>query len=188
LGVLTLSLRLILGLWGGHRLRRSASPMTQPDLLEVVRRQAQTIGLRLVPIVAWCQRVSTPIVVGIVTPMILLPASRAGGLPADQLSALLTHELAHIRRFDLVVNLVQRVIETLLFFHPAVWYLSRQISRERENCCDDCVLAAGWQGTAYADALLRMTELCVTHPSGAGTLATLGAAGGGPAGLERAVP
>src|SRR5262245_38979891 len=56
LGVLTLSLRLILGLWGGHRLRRSASPMTQPDLLEVVRRQAQTIGLRLVPVVAWCQR------------------------------------------------------------------------------------------------------------------------------------
>src|SRR5262249_56001468 len=97
---------------------------------------------------------------GIVTGMSRGRAARAGGLTADQLSALLTHELAHIRRFDLVVNLLQRVIETLLFFHPAVWYLSRQISRERENCCDDCVLAAGWQGTVYADALLRIAGLC----------------------------
>src|SRR5262249_40520541 len=147
----------------------------------------QKIGLRFVPVVAWCRRVSTPIVVGIVTPMILLPASLAGGLTADQLSALLTHELAPIPRLDLVVNLLPPGIETLLFFHPAVWYLSRQISRERENCCDDCVLAAGWQGTVYADALLRMAELCIPCSAGAGTLATLSAAGARPSEFKRRV-
>ncbi|MGE5191939.1 MAG: M56 family metallopeptidase [Deltaproteobacteria bacterium] len=187
LGVLAMSLRLMLGLWGGHRLRRSATPVEDQTLLEAVRRQAQQIGLRFVPVVAWCRRVSTPIVVGIVTPAILLPASLGGGLTPQQLSALLVHELAHIRRFDLFVNLLQRVVETLLFFHPAVWYLSRQISRERENCCDDCVLAAGWRGTEYADALLRMAELCFTGRPEAANLAALGAAGERPSEFKRRV-
>ena len=95
---------------------------------------------------------------GIVKPMILLPAALASGLSPDQLQALVTHELAHIRRYDLLVNLLQRLIEALLFFHPAVWFVSRRVSIERENAADDIVLAAGWQPVQYADALVRMAE------------------------------
>src|SRR5262249_17343518 len=92
LGVLVMSLRLVRGLWGGRRLRRLGSPVVEPAVLEAVRRQARQIGLRFVPVVAWCRRVSTPVVVGIVTPAILLPASLAGGLTPEQLAALFTHE------------------------------------------------------------------------------------------------
>jgi beta-lactamase regulating signal transducer with metallopeptidase domain len=83
--------------------------------------------------------------IGIVKPVILLPTSLATGLVPTQLEALVTHELAHIRRYDSVVNLFQRIVEATLFFHPAVWYVSRRVSVERENACDDSVLSAGWQ-------------------------------------------
>ncbi len=112
------------------------------------------------------RRISVPIVVGIVKPAILLPAALASGLAPDQLQSILAHELAHIRRFDLLVNLLQRLAEAVLFFHPAVWFVSRRVSRERELAADDLVLAAGWQPVCYADALVRMAELsralCVT--------------------------
>ncbi|MCA9065575.1 MAG: M48 family metalloprotease, partial [Planctomycetaceae bacterium] len=103
--------------------------------------------------------VSVPVVIGIVRPVILIPAGAATGLSEDQLLAVIAHELAHIRRYDLLVNLLQRVIEALLFFHPVVWWLSHRISQEREHACDDLVLAAGYPRARYADALLRMAEL-----------------------------
>jgi beta-lactamase regulating signal transducer with metallopeptidase domain len=71
----------------------------------------------------------------------------------------MTHELAHICRFDLVVNLLQRLVEAMLFFHPAVWYISRQVSVERENATDDLVVASGGERARYADVLVRMAEL-----------------------------
>src|SRR5581483_8622840 len=114
-------------------------------------RQARRIGLRAAPTVAYCQRISVPVLVGILRPMILLPSSLASGLSPQQLEALLAHELAHLRRWDPLVNLVQRLVEAMLFFHPAVWYVSRRIHSERENASDDLVLAAGWQRLHYAD-------------------------------------
>ncbi len=95
-------------------------------------------------------------------PAILLPAALASGLSPDQLQAILAHELAHIRRFDLMVNLLQRLAEAVLFFHPAVWFVSRLVSIEREVVADDTVLAAGWPRVHYADALVRMAELSST--------------------------
>ena len=68
--------------------------------------------------------------------MILLPTSWLTELPPDMLESIIAHELAHIRRGDLWVNLLQRVIEVLLFYHPAVWWLSQRIRVERELCCD----------------------------------------------------
>jgi beta-lactamase regulating signal transducer with metallopeptidase domain len=69
--------------------------------------------------------------------MILLPSSVISGLSVKQLEMILAHELAHIRRHDYLVNLLQSIIETLLFYHPGVWWVSRQIRKEREHCCDD---------------------------------------------------
>ena len=68
--------------------------------------------------------------------------------------------MAHIRRLDLLVNLLQRLVEAALFFHPAVWYVSRQLCSERENCCDDAVVRAGIEKVRYASILLRVAELC----------------------------
>ena len=159
-GVVIMFLRLIAALWGGWRLRRAATLVNDVTLLDMVARQAKRLGMAAAPAIAWCERVSVPMVVGIVNPLILLPASLATGLAPDQLESLLAHELAHIRRLDLVVNLLQRLFEAVLFFHPAVWYVSRRVSVERENACDDLVVSTGWQRVQYADALVRMAEIC----------------------------
>ena len=97
----------------------------------------------------------------------------ATGLPAAQLESILAHELAHIRRHDYLVNLLQTVVETLFFYHPAVWWLSRQIRNERENCCDDVALAAVGNRTDYGRALLAIEELRATS-----TALSLAARGG----------
>ncbi len=153
-------IRLAIALWGGHRLRAISKPVSDSALLELIRTQAQRIGLKLVPVVAYCERVAVPTVIGVLRPMILLPATLTTGLTTEELSAILSHELAHIRRYDLWMNLLQRIIESLLFFHPVVWYLSRRLSAEREICCDDLVIRSGHQPMNYAGALLRMAELC----------------------------
>ncbi len=101
-----------------------------------------------------------PVVAGVLQPMILLPLCMATGLAGEQLQAVLLHELAHIRRYDHLANLAQRLVEAFLFFHPAVWYLSRQASAEREHCCDDLAVAAGMGRLEYAASLVRLAELC----------------------------
>lgn len=151
--------RLLRGVWGGHHLRRMATPIQDAELLQMVQQLAGRLGMKIVPTVAWCTEISIPVVVGIVTPMILLPLSVTTGLTTHQIQALMLHELSHIRRFDPIVNLLQRIIEAILFFHPAVWFVSRRISIERELAADDMVLAAGWDRPLYAEALVRVAEL-----------------------------
>lgn len=184
-GVICFLLRFALALRGGHRLRRESRPLLDSRLLRCVREQAQQMGLRVVPIVAYCQRVTVPTVIGVLRPMILLPASISTGLSSQELSAVLSHELAHVRRYDLWMNLTQRLVESLLFFHPVVWFLSRRISAEREVCCDDLVVQTGHQPMNYAGALLRMAELCVSTSES--QLATLAAGGHSSAELERRI-
>ena len=93
--------------------------------------------------------------IGWLKPVVLLPASALAGLTPQQLEAILAHELAHIRRHDYLVNLLQTLVETLLFYHPAVWWLSRRIRVERENCCDDLAVSLCGDPVAYADGARR---------------------------------
>lgn len=173
-----LLLRTTVSLMGSVRLRKGSQQVTDPALLELIRTQAKRLKLKIVPIVAICARVSSPVVVGIVRPMILLPPSLLCGLDATQLAAILSHEMAHIRRYDLVFNLVQRLVESLLFFHPIVWWLSRRVTMERENCCDD-VAALQVGRLTYAEALVQMASICLAkHRSRSQALATLAADGG----------
>ena len=102
-----------------------------------------------------------PIVVGWLRPVILIPASALTGLLPQQIEALLAHELAHIRRRDYLINLVQTMVETLLFYHPAMWWVSRQVRQERENCCDDMALDVCEDRLSYARVLATMEELRV---------------------------
>ncbi|MEP3479260.1 MAG: M56 family metallopeptidase [Fuerstiella sp.] len=184
-GVVWFLLRLAIALGGGHRLRRQSNAVVDSRLIKSVQQQALQMGLRFVPAVAYCQRVAVPIVIGVLRPMILLPASISTGLSSQELSAIVSHELAHVRRYDLWMNLLQRLIESLLFFHPVVWFLSRRLSTEREICCDDMVVRSGHPPMDYAGALLRMAELCVS--TNKSQLASLAAAGHSTAELERRI-
>jgi HEAT repeat protein len=170
--------RLLVALRGGRRLRRNAERVTDAGMLEALSRQAKALGLAFTPVVASCGRVVVPTVVGVLRPMILIPVSVSTGLTLLQLELLLRHELAHICRYDHLVNILQRLVEALLFFHPAVWWVSRRIRIEREHCCDDLVLAAGGEAMAYAESLVHMAELGRAQAEGQAFASALSAAGG----------
>ncbi len=176
--VVLLFIRIGLSLLGSFGFGNLAQRVTDSQILQDVSDQAKRMKLKTVPIVAFCLQVSSPVVVGIVRPMILLPPSLLCGLDQTQLAAILSHEMAHIRRYDLLFNLAQRVIESILFFHPIVWWLSRRVTIERENCCDDvAVMHVGRLN--YAGALVQMATLCLAnHRSRSQALATLAADGG----------
>jgi bla regulator protein blaR1 len=99
-----------------------------------------------------------PLVVGHVRPVILMPLGILAGLPTEQIELLLMHELAHIRRWDYAVNVIQTFIEGIMFYNPAVWWISRVIRNERENCCDDLVVEITKGVHAYAAALTALEE------------------------------
>lgn len=107
--------------------------------------------------------VQAPVVVGWLRPAVLAPVGALAGLPADQVEALLLHELAHIRRQDYLVNLLQGVIEAILFYHPAVWWISGHIRVERELCCDDIAVAASGDVLTYARALAGLESSRPPH-------------------------
>jgi type II secretory pathway component GspD/PulD (secretin)/beta-lactamase regulating signal transducer with metallopeptidase domain len=103
--------------------------------------------------------VEVPTVVGWIKPVILLPASALSGLSTKQLEAILAHELAHIRRYDYLVNIAQTVVEILGFYHPALWWISHKIRDERENCCDDLAVQVCGDSVRYARALTCLEEM-----------------------------
>ena len=100
----------------------------------------------------------TPVVLGHFRPVVLVPLGFLAGLPPDHVEAILLHELAHIRRSDYLINVCQRLIEGLLFYHPAVWWISSVIRAERENCCDDVVVALRGNAHGYAMALAALEQ------------------------------
>ncbi len=105
-----------------------------------------------------CCFAETPVVLGHFRPVILLPIGLVAGLTADQVEAILLHELAHVRRWDYLVNLVETLVAGILFYHPAIWWISRVIAEERENCCDDKAVAAGADAREYAFALAALEQ------------------------------
>ncbi len=117
--------------------------------------------------------VAVPTVIGWVRPLILLPAATLAGLTPGQVEALLAHELAHVRRWDYLVNACQCLLETLMFYHPVVWWISRCVREEREHCCDDLAVRACGSPLAYARALAALEESRAGAPDFA-----LGATGG----------
>lgn len=158
-GVVLLSARLCGGWIALQRLRhRGAQPV--PFALES-RLQRLAAQLRISRTVRLLEstRAQVPMLLGWLRPVILLPATALTGLSPAQLEALLAHELGHLRRHDYLVNLVQTAIETVLFYHPAVWWVSRVIRTEREVCCDEIAVSVCGDRLAYAGALAAMEEL-----------------------------
>jgi uncharacterized protein involved in exopolysaccharide biosynthesis len=158
-GVFFLSLRLITAWLHVRRLQtKYTEPLDAPwrdRLVELERRLGLSRAVRLLKS-AW---VEVPTVVGWLRPVILLPVASLSGLSSLQLELVLAHELAHVRRYDHWINLFQILVETLLFYHPAVWWVSGCIRADREQCCDDLAVAACGNRVAYARALASLEEL-----------------------------
>jgi bla regulator protein blaR1 len=129
------------------------------DLLRRFQRLVLELSPRLSPILLITDRVSVPSVVGWLKPVVLLPTSVLSGLSPIQLELILAHELAHIRRHDYIINLLQILLETLLYFHPAVHWMSRRMRDLREECCDEIVVASRGQRVIYARALAELESL-----------------------------
>ena len=130
------------------------------DLLErihvLVAEVSRRLGLRASVSVLISSRVQVPGVVGTLWPVLLMPPALVTGVPLEQLRIVIAHELAHVRRYDFLVNLAQMVIEALLFFNPAVWWMSRQIRIEREACCDAMAVSATGEAIPVARALVEV--------------------------------
>lgn len=159
LGVTVLSLRLLGGWLQAERLkRRRVTPVGEEWMarLEALR---QCIGVARPVRLLNSALVETPVLIGWLKPVILLPMSTIVGLSTEQVEAILAHELAHVRRCDYLVSMCQSLVEVLLFFHPAVWWVSRQIRIEREYCCDDLAAEACGDKLRYAHALTGLELL-----------------------------
>ena len=155
-GVIFFSLRAAGGMLVLARLRRRESQPLGANLLSICLDLQRRLGLNRV--IRYCESrlLDAPAVIGWFRPVVLLPISAVTGLSPQQLEAVIAHELAHIRRLDAFVNIFQTAAETLLFYHPAVWWVSGRIRAERENCCDDAAVAVCGGATEYARALVLM--------------------------------
>ncbi len=157
-GVLLFSLRPAGGFLILERLRRKEAVPVAENLRATCLALQQRLGIRRVIRYCECLHLQAPAVVGWFRPVILLPVTALTGLTELQLRAVIAHELAHVKRLDCFVNLFQIAAETLLFYHPAVWWLSNRIRAERENCCDDAAIAACGNAVEYARALTLLAE------------------------------
>jgi beta-lactamase regulating signal transducer with metallopeptidase domain/tetratricopeptide (TPR) repeat protein len=173
LGVALCSLRPLLGWHMLRRLRRVGISPATDEAVAALRRVSHRLGLRRAVQIWQSTLTHVPVVVGYLRPVVLLPVSLAASLPVSQLEAILAHELAHVRRHDFLVNLLQTLVETLFFYHPAVWWLSRRIRVEREHCCDDLVVALLGDRVEYGRALVAIEQVRGGRP-----LLALGAADG----------
>ena len=173
-GVAVMILRLLRS-WGtSHRLRSSARadvPQVWQAYFEHLRDELGiSAGVRLLQTTL----VTAPMVVGFLSPVVLVPLSVFSSLSSEQLRLLLRHELAHIHRFDHLVNMAQCAVEALLFFHPATWWISSQIRREREFCCDQAAVATPSDRRHLAEALTELEQVRLSNTS------TILSAHGGP--------
>ncbi len=134
-------LLLTTGALGAKRLKRQSRRLVDHPITAQLRQLCDSLQVRSRVAVAICERLKAPLLLGVVRPVVLLPPSALLGWSPEQLEMVLLHELAHVRRWDNLVNLMQRVVESLYFFHPAIWLMSEWLRRDRELCCDALVVA-----------------------------------------------
>jgi len=163
-GVLLMTSRLAGGLWRIHKIIHQHAQHIDDAISSRFVHMAEAMGISRK--VHWMQShlVDVPMTVGWLRPVILIPCSVLSSLPPLQLEAIIAHELAHIRRYDYAVNLLQSVLEALLFYHPCVYWVSNRIRAERECCCDDAAIALGHDPLIYARALTELEAARSPNP------------------------
>lgn len=157
-GVAIFSLRIAGGFLLVEKMRRTQSIPVGARLRETCLALQRRLGLTRMIQYCECAWLEAPAVIGWFRPIVLLPITALTGLSEQQLQVVIAHELAHIKRLDPFVNVFQIAAETLLFYHPAVWWISKRIRAERENCCDDAAISLCGNAVEYARALTLMEE------------------------------
>lgn len=163
LGVILFTLKFIFSFLYTIRLKNTK---TRPVSIQWIKRfENLQDRLRIQKSIAYLESyiIKIPVVLGHLKPVVLVPAEMLTGMPGNQIEAIIAHELAHIRRNDYIINVLQTIVETIFFFHPAVWYISAQIRKERENCCDDLALTVCNESIVYAKALVSIQELTLNR-------------------------
>jgi bla regulator protein blaR1 len=164
LGSFALFVRLIFAFIFVNKVKNSSQNTTNASLENLVETLKVKMGMQQAIGIKESKAVNLPMMMGVLKPMILIPASLLTGLSNSQLEVIIAHELAHIKRHDYLLNGVQSLIEVLYFFHPAMWLLSAQIRIERENCCDDMAIAACGNKILLAKTLVQLQEtMTVPH-------------------------
>jgi beta-lactamase regulating signal transducer with metallopeptidase domain len=168
LGASVAMMRLVAGLWRLRRLLRSCTPVVAADLDPAVRKTVEAIGASASFFsssitIATSERVRVPAAIGFWKRTIVLPAWTLRELTAQDLNIILLHESAHLRRWDDWTNLIQKIVRAVFFFHPAVWWIEKRISVEREMACDDAVLAETANPHGYATCLVSLLEKSLAH-------------------------
>jgi beta-lactamase regulating signal transducer with metallopeptidase domain len=158
LGVAFFSLRSAGGFLLLERERRRQCDTVSPLVLDLCQTMQRRLGLQRAIRFCECVWLQAPAVIGWFRPIVLLPVTALTGLSEDQLQLVIVHELAHVQRLDPFVNVFQICVETVLFYHPAVWWLNRRIRAEREHCCDDLAVSVCGNPVEYARALTLMEE------------------------------
>jgi beta-lactamase regulating signal transducer with metallopeptidase domain len=157
-GVFGLALRHLGGWLVISRLRNRALQPAPVETQNQFARIAAALGLGKRVALRISEAIAGPVTVGAFRSMVLLPLTAVTGLSKDELEVVLAHELAHVRRADFLWNVLQCVVETLFFFHPAVWWVSNRVRQERELCCDDMALEICPDRVVYANALFRLEQ------------------------------
>jgi uncharacterized protein (TIGR03435 family) len=158
-GVLILLVRMSAAWWRVRALHRLALTAVSGRWQAAANGLARRVGLHRAIRIVELPQIDVPLVVGCLRPIVVLPIAAISQLNTAQVEAILAHELAHVRRHDYLVNLMQTIAETLLFYHPAVWWLSARIRDEREHCCDDVAVAVCGDRFAYAVALTEIETM-----------------------------
>lgn len=157
--MLFLSIRWMLGYRQTQLIRKNGTHKISAEWRVFVKRVAEQLGIKKDIRIFLSDTVHTPLTIGFFKPMILIPVASINHLTTDQLEAVLLHELAHIKRYDYLVNMLLSIVEITLFFNPFTQLLSKSIRKERENSCDDWVLQFKYKASVYAEALLRIAYL-----------------------------
>jgi beta-lactamase regulating signal transducer with metallopeptidase domain len=156
LGILLMIVRFSMGITYTYRLRNRNIHLPAAEIQQLFLALKARLDIHATIKLFLSSTAQVPMVSGFLKPVILLPVTMATGLTTLQLEAILLHELAHIRRQDYLINILQTIVETILFFNPFLWWISAGIRREREHCCDDLVLAETLQPLPYATALAAL--------------------------------
>jgi GWxTD domain-containing protein len=168
-GVVVFYLRGAAGWIAARRLRRAGVCSAAAFWQERIGQLAARMRVKKTVALLESALAEAPVVIGHLRPVVLLPIGLLAGLPAAQVEAILLHELAHVRRRDYLVNLMQAAVEGILFYHPAVWWISGVMRNEREHCCDDLVVAATGSAREYASALMAIEGMRATGAAVAAT-------------------
>lgn len=163
LGVFIFILKFIFSFFYTNRLRKINTQSISEEWLDKFLKLQEQLRINRTVNYIESQLVKIPLVLGYLKPVVVIPVELLSGMPLNQIEAIIAHELAHIRRNDYIFNVFQTIIETLFFFHPAIWYISSQIRKERENCCDDMALTVCEGSLVYAKALVSVQEFTLNR-------------------------